>query len=643
MKKHSISIYLLLVLCLAFIPQTGWAQLDNEYFAAEQLFRQQEYQQAFQKFNHLHKERPNNFTYFNKAVECLINLKKYDRAISLAQQAVEENHYKARAQIQLGKIYHVKGSTDKAFSIWDKLANEYTKDRQISLQLARTLTRRQAFDRAIDIYQQLQSYVTSSNMISSELADTYLQAGKYEQAIREYLQLVKKSPARMSFMQQRLIRFQDDYIYDVAILEISDFLEQLSPRHPSYRNLQQLEVWLLMERELYKRALVTAKEYEAKSSNLTYLPFNIGRKLLAAQKFELAKEAYSYYIKNDVHSLKYRSMEKLATAYRRWAAYLENYNLDLSTKRNSLYDKAFKTLQSIKQQNPSYRRLDKVLVAMAELSLDITHQPDTAAKYLEELQALSGQSLQSKIHYIQGRLHLYNQEYSRARIAFTKSNKQSKTGSLAEESRYYLALTDFYAGDYEFAKIQLNALERQNTSYFANDAVQLRLWIQNGLHADSTGKQLQPFADAIEYFSQGKDQLAQNSLHELFEEKAYHPLIDDAILELSTHKTEGNIGYIYKTLSHYLAQYGSVSPLYERLLWERARLADQLVTNNNLSPTLSEAADNTNAFSADTEVELPETVKQLIPIYEEVLIHFPNGFYATYVRNRINELQNIQT
>ncbi|WP_246043132.1 tetratricopeptide repeat protein [Fodinibius saliphilus] len=632
------------MLFLAFVPQIGLAQLDNEYFVADQLLRQQKYQQAFQKFNKLYQEQPNNYTYFNKTVECLINLKKYEQAISLAQQAVDQSSYQPRAKIRIGEIYYIAGKKKKAFSIWDNISNKYKKDQQVSLQLARTMSRRRAFDRAITVYNQLQQYHTSSNIISSELADTYLQAGKYEQAIREYLQLVKKSPNRLSFIQQRLIRFKDDYIYDVAILEISDFLKQLSPRHPSYRNLQQLEVWLLMERELYKRALATARKYEALSSNLTYLPFNIGRKLLAAQKFELAEKAYSYYIENQVHSLKYRSMEKLATIYRQWAKYLENYNLGLSSERNELYNKAITTLKSIKNQKPNYRRIDKVLVELSELALDVTHQPDTAAKYLEELRILSGKSLQAKIDYIEGRLHLYNQEYSRARIAFTKSNKQENTGLLAEESRYYLALTDFYSGDYEFAKIQLNALERQNTSYFANDAVQLRIWIQSGLNADSTGMQLRPFANAIEYFSQGKDQLAQNSLQDLFQESSYHPLIDDAILELSLHKTQGNIGFIYKTLSQYLSQYGAGSPLHERLLWERARLADQLVNNKELSSIQDETAGTPKTFgNNEKQVKLPTTVKQLFPIYEEILVHFPNGFYATYVRNRINELQNIQT
>jgi len=650
--KYTLKLFsLLFILCLGFLCQPARAQLDNDYFSADQLLRQQKYEQAYEKFYRLHQQNPSTYIYFSKATECLIQLKRYEKAIGITQKAMTDGHYNAQAMVRLGEIYHISGDTEKAHSTWDSVMEKYAGNQQVTLRVARTMSDRHVFDRAITIYKKLQQNYSTSNMVSSELAGTYLQAGHYEKAIQEYLQLVKQSPERMNFVQQRFIRYRDDNIYDVAILEISDFLDELSPTHPSYRKLQQLEVWLLMERELFQRALMTAKNYEAQSSDLTYLLYNIGPKLLSAQKFELAEQAYNYYIDNNIYSVKFRSMEKLAEVYRAWAQYLENYNLGLSSKRDTLYQQAFETLKAIWDQNPNYQRLNKVLVAMSELALDVQHQPKTASNYLDELRKLSDASLSSQINYIEGRLHLYNQDYTRARVAFTKSNKQENSGALAEKTRYYLALTDFYAGDYEFAKIQLNALERQNTSYYANDAVQLRLWIQNGLQADSSGTQLDPFAKAVEYFSQGKDQLGSNKLQDLFDQGAYHPLVDDAILEMSTHKTSENVMTIYQALVSYLDQSGKTSPLQERLLWEKARIADQFVTNENVRFSLS----NNNADSLSAEQQffnrskqqgrppIPTNTEELITIYEDILMNYPNGFYASYVRSRINELQDIQT
>lgn len=649
MINNTVKRYLLLIFVAGLFPQLALAQIDDDYFVADQLLRQQKFEQASEKFAALHQEHPNTFLFLDKFTECLINLKEYDKAISITQQAIKKGNLLPQAQIRLGEIYHTSGDTEKAFTVWNQVLDKHAGSQQVYLKVARSMTERKAYDQAIEVYKKTRELAPSSNIITTELAEVYLQAGNYEAAIQEFLHLVNENPNRMSFVQRRLMRFQDDYVYDVAILEISDFLDEMSTSHPSYSNLQRMEIWLLMERRLFERALVTAKNYEEQTREVTYSLFNLGSRLLAEQEFALAEEAYSYYIDRGIASLKNRSREELASVYREWARYLENYNLDLSTKRSELYEKAFNTLESLRKQAPNYQRMDQVLTTLSELALDVLHQPEKATQYLAELRSLNNnddmQTAQQA--YIEGRLHLYNEDYTRARLSFSRSNKQERIGNLAEKTRYYLALTDFYAGDYEFAKIQLNALERQNTSYYANDAVQLRLWIQNGLQADSSGAKLDPFANAIEHFSRGEDQLGINTLKDLFEDDRYNPLVDEALLELSTYKDANNAIFVYQALSTFLKQQGTVSPLRERLLWEKARLADQFVTNDELSVPLPEAAQDTASveqqFFKETKVFIPTKIEQLVPLYEEILLHFPSGFYSTYARDRIQELQKLQT
>lgn len=640
--------YLLWILLLGLLPQLSMAQLDDEYFRAEQLLQQQEYEQAFKKFYKLHQENPNTYIFLNKLTECLVNLKEYEKAVAITKDAAERGPLRAQALIRLGEIYHTSGETEQAFEIWDQLLKNNAGDQQLALKVARAMKNRRAYDRAVEVYKQLRENRSGSSIITSELAETYMQSGEYENAIREFLEVVRNDPNRMSFVQRHLMQSRNDNIYDVAILEISDFLDELPSAHPSYRQLQQLEIWLLTERNLYKRALATAKNYEQQSSTITYSLYNVGSKLVAEQEYELAEEAFSYYIDNNVLQLRDRSKEELGNVYIEWARYLENYNLGLSAKRNELYEKAFGTLESLRKESPNYQRMDQVLITLSELSLDVLHRPDKASEYLEQLGSMSDNRMQiAQENYIEGRLHLYNSNYTRARIALSKSNNQERIGNLAEKTRYYLALSDFFSGDYEFAKIQLKALKRQNTSYFANDAVKLNLWIQNGLQADSSGAELEPFAKAIEHFSRGESQLGINTMATFLGKDQYHPLTDEALLELSTYKEPENAVFVYRALSSFLKEQGSSSPLYERLLWEKARLADQFVTNEELAVPLPQSSEDTMAagkqFFKDTDVSIPTGTEELISLYEELLLNFPNGFYSTYARDRIQKLQNIQT
>jgi outer membrane protein assembly factor BamD (BamD/ComL family) len=243
---------------------------------------------------------------------------------------------------------------------------------------------------------------------------------------------------------------------------------------------------------------------------------------------------------------------------------------------------------------------------------------------------------------VEGRIRLYEGEYARARISFKKSNKQERIVDLAEKTRYYLALTDFYAGDYEFAKIQLNALEKQTTSYYANDAVQLRIWIQKGLSADSTGSVIEPFANGMEHFNQGNEEAAIKALSPILAGKAYHPLMDEALLELSKHITPELIQITYSAISNYLERWGQASALRERLMWEKARIADQVVSND-IKIESPKTRETLFGESPPPPADLPANQQQVQTLYENILLEFPNGFYASYARDRIQEFKNPQT
>lgn len=629
------------------------AQNDNTYFIANQMLQRQQYQQAFELFKKLHEQNPANFLFLEKATESLVNLKRYDEAIEITQKATRQQYYPARAGVRLGEIYHIRGDTTKAFTIWDEVRKENAQNIEIYLSLARAMRDRRAFGRAIETYKDAAKLFSNSTVLSGELANTYMLAGNYEESIREYLQLIKENPDRINYVQSTLLRFDDDYLYDIAILEIGDFLEELPRSHPSHRDLHQLEIWLLLERELYERALATAKSYEESQSQTTYSLYGLGAKLLSERQFELAEQAYRYYVDKNISAAKFQSLEELGTVYIAWANYLSDFNLSGTKKIDSLYNRAYQTLATLRNKAPGYRNSGRVLITQSELALDYLHEPAKAGRYLAQLERQADSSNLAQRNYIQGRIYLYKKNYDRARIAFTKSNKQVRIGKLAEKTRYYLALTDFYAGDYEFAKIQLNALERQTTSYFANNAVQLRVWIQEGLQADSTGAMIRPFAKAVEHLSQGEFDSAMVQLEPVIKPGAFHPLADEALLELSSNLNEDAIPDIYRLISGFLSYSGRFSPLKERLMWEKARIADLVVTNNSISlppkygtqepDTLSAEEKFLRGRPANKTVILPSTTQQVIAFYEEILLEYPQGFYAGFARNRIEELQKIQT
>ena len=637
--------YLLVPLLLFLLVQTAGAQqLNADYRLGNKMMEQQKYEQAYNIFSDLLKQHPSIYALYDKAIECLINLKKYDQAIALSQKQLKQGHSRLQTSIRLGEIYHIQGDTTKAFQVWDQVLDDNPDNMQVYLELARTLKERRAYGRAIQVYRKIRQKFSNPDLFINELAGTYLQAGDYKKAIGEYLDLISKNPDRVSYVQRSLMRFRDDFLYDTAILEIDDYLKNLSIDDDGYKSIHQLQIWLLLEKKLYKRATAEARKYEVQSPQPTYALYNLGSKLLSEQKFKLAKEAYTFYIDRRSDALKYRSMEKLADVYMQWADYLSDYNLAYAQRRDSLYHQAFLNLENLTRENPTYDHLNRVLMQQAELALDHLHDASLAQSYLDKVQNSSNAANEAQKLYVEGRIQLFNKQYDRARITFTQSNKKAKIGTLAEKTRYYLSLSDFYSGDYEFAKIQLKALEKQNTSYFANDAVKLRVWIQDGVNPDSTTDQLDLFAKGVLQINHGQMDSAITTLLPIIKPQSYHPLKDDALLELSSHARPEDLSFIYAAVSSYLLS-GSNSPLRERLLWEKARMADQVVLHHVKINQDETSASDSKIFSnsSGNSAQLPNTIDGVRKLYENLLVEFPQGFYSQFARERIQELKNAQT
>lgn len=611
----------------AFQAKPAHGQDNNTYFIANGLFQQQKFEEAYPLFKKLHENEPDNYLFLERATQCLINLKQYDKAIALTEEGLQKSPYKFQGKIRLGEIYHIKGETEKAFEIWDEILSSDQQSLQIYIDLASAMRNRRKFEQAITVYNKAENRFPSSALLIIEKADTYMQAGTYDEAIRLYLSLIKSEPNRIDYVQSKIFRLRDDRLYDAAILEIDDFLDELPDKHLSKNILQQLELWLLLERGLAERALATAKRFENNTDRPSYLLYSLGSRLLAAEEFDLAEQAYTYLFDAENQSLRQQSMEQLATVYIRWGDFLANYSLAFSSKRDLLYQQAYNTLQMLANQAPNYQYMSRVLVTQAELSLNYLHNPDQAAIFVQKLQTLNDSSYTAQHAYLQGRIKLYRGDFGRARIDFSKSNNRERIGNLAEKTRYYLALTDFYSGDYEFANIQLNALERQKTSYFANDAVKLRVWIQQGLSSDSTGTSIKPFADAVRYYEQGNIEKGYRTLAVMIDSNTSHPLRDEALLEMSTHPTASSLESLFIRLNKFTENGNNNSPFYERLLWESARIADQALTQPAVKNSLAEKS------------VLPSTSQELISLYEALLLSYPQGFYTSYARNRIQELQ----
>lgn len=621
--------FLITLIILIGTLQPVLAQVNNQFQIANRLIQQQRYEDALPILERVTNQEPEIFLFFDRLIECHTQLKQYEIAIQLIDENIKKGRNVGQSNILLGELQHLQGDTTLAFSIWEKNLTQFPNQLQLYLTTANAMIDRRAYKQAIEVYKKGRIVFNNNQLFMFDIPNAYMQAGEYENAISEWLEIIRLNPQQTSAIQRNLLRYNDPLLYDITIIELEDQIAEMALSDPSYTTFYELQIWLLLENNLYRRAFSTAREYESRTSNFNFSLFNVGRKLAENNEFDLAISAFNYYSESSFGEIKWRAEEEKASVHMKWAKYLDDYSLDFSGKKDSLLNNAVALLNALTEQTQTYSRIDKIYLKKTELALDFVFDLTAAKETIKLLKMQPNMFESAEAGYLDGRIYLAQQEYTSARIAFTRSNKKAGVGEIAEKTRYFLALTDFYAGDFEFAKIQLKSLGRQNTSFYANDALELRLWVQEGLAADTTGESLKEFANAHYQLSVGEKEGAKDLLLAIATSQNPTPFQDDAYILLSKVIDKSSEEFV-SNISNYLESSGSLS-LNERLLWERAKTADFF---NTAILNHYESSEKKPDEPVTSDIKMEE----IISYYEELILKYPQGFYAPFARKRLSEL-----
>ncbi len=651
-------------------------QISQDFIIGTQLMRQGQNERAAEIFAGLVEKNPGNFMYLEQYILALSNLKQYEKAIQTIESYLTTAPNDLMTTTRLASMYHISGDNSKALDIWNKALTMEAGNPNVPRIVSESMQERREFDKAADVLQKARLQFGDQNLFLFELANIYLIAGKYSLAAREYNNILLQYPDRLQFIQRQYSRFNDMELVDAAIIESDESIRALSAGDERIAMMREFQIWLLLERGLYRRAIATARNMDVESGQQTMALFNVGQRLAGQNEYELSEQALKVYADNRDHPLSARSGEELASVYMRWARYLITNNLDTGEKVDTLYARADSTLRWIRAEFPGYQRRSQVALLQTELALDYLKDGELARKWLNDMNRF-GEAEQYRIErqYLDGRILIFDGRFNEARVLLTRANTEARIGDIAEKTRYFLALTDFYSKDYEFAGIQLKALERQNASLYANDALQLRLWIMEGRNKDSTTTQIDLFSSAMYAWMKNEVATAAELSRNIVIEHAKHPLADDALMLLSrTMRYEDPLDAL--TMIDDFIRSSTGSAMTEQLLWERILLTNRLKSDPTrmlleMQESRREVIQQPDPQLADVEFailqaarssnsqEIWDSINRLnsnlkiienstlnlfteqgyTEILEDLLIRFPQGFYSGMAREQLRSLK----
>lgn len=627
----------ILFFLIAFaLSATAVLSQATDFQVANQLMQQQKYEEALPILENLYQNNPNSLIFFDQYTDCLVNLTMYEEAEAVARKQMEYERFRPQATIKLAEILHISGDRDGAMEIWLSESENDQNSIQHYYTIGSSLLSRQEFDTAIELFRLGQKRLNNPNLFTNELADTYMQAGRFEEAVIEFFQLIKNSPDQMSLVQQRFFMMRDREVYEIAAFELEDLLLDMHHTDSAYSPLYQLLAWLLLETEQYQRAFQFARHYENQTSFTIYSLFSLAGQFVSAREFELAVQAYEYYLNDGIESIRSRAGEELSAAYIQWVRYLQQNNLGSELQYRDLYLKAYDLSTRLINSDPNYNRAGRVFAQIIDLNVDFFKDPETAKEWFNRMREHEAQLDEAYLYYAEGRIALFNKDFTTARHTFTRADRLTDDSNLSERSRYYLSLSDFFGGDYDFAEIQLRSLERRSTSFYANDAIKLRMWIKNGLRADTTKSILDTISESMFHLHTGSYNEALQKLEPIMSNRQ-NPFAADLLTEMISELPESYYPMLLQ-LSERVISAQPNSPKSERLRWDRASLIEQILKSDNTT------ARSPFTFSfLDEDPVFQYSEHDLQQFYEDFLMEYPNGFYAVFAREKLQNLEDILT
>ena len=634
---------------IAQVPQN---QITQDYIIASQLLRQGQYDKALEILESLVQQNPTNYPYVEAYLQALSQVKKLDLAIQVVDTFLAQFPNDVTMTVRKAQLQHTLGDTLNAYSTWDRAILMEGNNPNVIRLVSESMQERREFDRAINVLLKARTQLQDPSLFVFELANINLIAGRYAAAAREYNSILLLYPDRLSFIQRQYSRFNDMELVDAAIVEAEESIKKLPPADERIAMMREFQIWLLIERGLYRRAIAIARNMDIEMGQQSMALFNVAQRLAGQNEFELSEQALKVYVDQKSHPLSARSAEELGSVYMRWARHLITNNLDTGEKIDEIYKKTDQMLRSAREDFPSYPRRTQLVLLQIELALDYLKDVELARTWLSDImQFAEVVEYTNEVQYLEGRILLFETKFNEARVLLTRANTGSQIGDLAEKTRYFLALADFYSKEYEFAGIQLKALERQNASLYANDALQLRLWIMEGRNKDSTTTEIDLFSGAMLAFTRSEIENAADLCRDLVQNHPQHPLADDALLLLSRTMRYDDPLDALTMISQHIASTKNPQNITEQLLWERILLAMRLRKDpERVQRELTEKAALLRAH-VNPELQSPalssplDTSLELLSdagfteMLEDLLVRFPQGFYSPTTREQLRNLK----
>ncbi len=578
---------------------------------ADTYLRAGKFEKAITILESLYDQSPDNPSFYRKLKDAYESIKRYGDAMQLVDDRLDKRRT-PQLLAEKARLLYRNENEAAADSLWT-VAIEQAPERATTYRTVyQTLIDVRHFPRAIEILKQARTQLGDETLFRTELAYLYGLDGQHRKAMREYVALLTDSPNQFALVRNRLQSFVDQGEGTEASIDVLESAVEQHPLNPSFRKLL---AWLYMSTDNYEDAYDVYRALDRLQKKNGQTLHTFAQKAADADQFAVATKAFEAildrYPEADIAPAAQRA---LGDTYRRWAKATTDTSRAVADSM-ARYDAARSAYRAFLDEYPNHKDVPKVLARLGTLQLDVYRDLESAQNTLKEVvSSYPDAEAANNARYDLGRIALLEGDLERARLLFSRLADRLRSGELAEQARFELARLQFYQGHFDAAQTQAKATSANTASDVANDAIELKVLIQENQGPDSLNVPLQLYARAQLDLRRHQYAQAGARLDSLLSEYGRHSLADEAQ---------------FRRAGAFLAEGDTSSAL------QRYR---ELSRRHPRSPYADRSL-----FRLGTLEEERGNTEQAISLYDRLLDDYPQSLLAGDARTRLRTLRRTQS
>lgn len=489
---------------------------------AQQYFQDGEYEKAAQLYQRLYQQSGNNGFFFERYVESLIALERFDLAEGAIQKQLKIDPENVRLHVSYGHLLEQQSEPEAAIRQYERAIAKLTADQYQISRLANAFITLSKYEYAIQAYERGAKLLNSKRVFSYNLGELYRRSGDIPKMIHHYLNALGDNPGRINQIKTLFQRY-------LSPDEMRELQTQLYARIQDETDSEvypNLLAWVFIQKKDYRGALRQVSALDRRFQENGMRVFQLATIALNDRDYDAAIQAFDYIVE-----------QKGANS----SFYIDAKREGLRARRLKLvdgYDYTEDELRQLEQQYESFltefgrsHLTAGILIQLAELEAVYLNDLERAVAILDSTIQLPNINpvIQASAKIQLADYYLMQDNVWDATLLYSQVDKAFKEDRLGHEARFRNARLSYYAGNFEWAQAQFEVLKASTSKLIANDALDLSVFILDNLGTDSVTTALQLYADAELLVFQNQFDAAFTKLDTLATEFPEHDLKDDIL------------------------------------------------------------------------------------------------------------------